>query len=89
MFVSAAPIHCACQSEFCSTPIVQVAGWLHAETFPSPSQTRTFQNTGCHEASVAPAQAIWIVSSETTLPLDHKSPWSRARFFADEAARIS
>jgi hypothetical protein len=45
IFVSTAPIHCARQSLEFKIPIVQVAGWLHAEAFPFLSHTRTFQKT--------------------------------------------
>ena len=88
-FVSGAQIHFACQSAFCRTPIVQVAGWLHAEGIPFASHTRTFQKTGCDDFNFSPGNGIWIVSSEVTLPLSHKSPVPRARFFSVDAARIS
>ena len=47
-------IHDAFHSSFVRMPIVQRAGWLHADGLPSRSHERTFQNTVCDDTGAFP-----------------------------------
>ena len=68
-----------------TTPIVHVAGGLHADGWPPRSQTLTFQKTRRDDDSAAPAYGMWAVSSDSLRPLSHRSPRSAARPSAVDA----
>ncbi len=67
-------IHRPRHSAASSTPIVQVAGLLHVEARPSPSQTLTFQNTCSAERRGRPPYGTWTCAPDGTRPLSQTSP---------------